>query len=138
MINDSTIKIYIHPSKPYYYPGENFAASILLDVLDTTNCDKMQIIAKGKEIVKAIQKTYIDSYIESESDSETNSNESDEENQHKKKKSNRNEDSSSEQNKNDTTSIARELNESHIIFKYKKILLYQKIILELESFYHIN
>ena len=115
MINDSTVKIYINPSKPYYYPGENFAASILLDVLDTTNCDKMQIITKGKVIVKAIQKTSVDTYFESIS------NESDDDNQIKNRKSKRDEDSSSESQK-DTTSIAKEIDEINKIFKYKKII----------------
>ena len=118
MINDSSIKIYINPSKPYYYPGEHYAASILLDVIDTTKCDKMQIIAKGKVIVKAIQKTSLDSYYESE----TSSNVSDDDNQIKNRKSKRNEDSSSEENQKDTSSIAREIDEIHKIFKYKKIL----------------
>jgi len=52
--NDITIKIYIDFSKPYYYPGEQFAGTILLDVFDTTNCDRMQIIAKGKKFKKHI------------------------------------------------------------------------------------
>ena len=77
MNNGSSVKIYINPSKPYYYPGENFVASILLDVLEKTNCDKMQIIAKGKAIINAVQKTYIDSYFDSDSEAESNSNESD-------------------------------------------------------------
>ena len=123
--NDLTIKIYIDFSKPYYYPGEQFAGTILLDVFDTTNCDRMQIIAKGKKLVKAIQKTYIDSYMDS--DYETSSNESSEEedsNQYRKKKSRKSrETSSSEENVNDTNSVARNLNETHKIFKYKKIVV---------------
>ena len=75
--NKPSIKIYIDFDKPYYYPGEKFYASILLDVIDTSECDKMQIIAKGKEIVKAVQKTYIDSFNDYV-DTETNSNESSE------------------------------------------------------------
>ena len=119
MINDSKVKLYINPSKPYYYPGENFAASILLDVLETIKCDKMQIIAKGKVLIKAIQKTSMDSYYESE----TSSNESDNDNQKKKRKSQRNDDSSSEEStQKDNTSIAREIDEIHKIFKYSKIL----------------
>ena len=83
----SSIKIYIDFDKPYYYPGEKFYASILLDVIETTECDKMQIITKGKEIVKAIQKTYIDSfndYLESETNSDESS--EDEERQYKRRK----------------------------------------------------
>lgn len=119
MNNDSSIRVYINSSKPYYYPGEELGASVLLDVLETTNCNKMQIIAKGKQIVQAIQKTSIDSYMDS---SETDSNESDEDN-HYKNKSKRNEDSSSEENERDNTSIARNLDESKKIFKYKKIVV---------------
>ena len=50
------INIYIDSSKPYYYPGESFLASILLDVIDTVNCNKMVIKAKGKLIINATQK----------------------------------------------------------------------------------
>lgn len=121
MINDSTIKIYIDSSKPYYYPGENFAGSILLDVLEETNCDKMQIIAKGKEIVEAFQKTSLDSYIDSESNDFPS--ESDDESQNNKRNSNRKNDySSSEETEKDNSSFARKLNETRKIFKYKKII----------------
>jgi len=123
--NKPSIKIYIDFDKPYYYPGEKFYASILLDVIDTSECDKMQIIAKGKEIVKAVQKTYIDSFNDYV-DTETNSNESseDEERKYKRKKSRKKEDSSSsEDTENDKDSIARNLNETHKIFKYKKIVI---------------
>jgi hypothetical protein len=118
MNNNSSIKIYINSSKPYYYPGEEVAATILLDVLEKTNCNKMQIIAKGKQIVKALQKKYIESYAESEETN--NSNESEEENESRRKR-NKTEDSS-EPNEYDNTSIARKLDESHKIFKYKKIV----------------
>ena len=50
------ISIYINALKPYYYPGEKFFATILLDVLDKVNCNKMVIIAKGKQIIKASQR----------------------------------------------------------------------------------
>ena len=121
MINDSSIKIYIDSSKPYYYPGENFSGSILLDVLEETNCDKMQIIAKGKEIVEAIQKTSLDTYLDSESNNF--SSDSDDERRNNIRKSNRNNDYSfSEETEKDNSSIARKLNETRKIFKYKKIL----------------
>ena len=48
------IRIYINTSKPYYYPGEKLPASILIDVLDKVKCDKMQVIAKGKIMIKAM------------------------------------------------------------------------------------
>jgi hypothetical protein len=123
--NKSPIKIYIDFDKPYYFPGEKFYASILLDVIETSECDKMQIIVKGKEIVKAVQKTYIDSFNDY-SDTETNSNESseDDERQYKRKKSRKKEESSSsEDTENDKASIARNLDETHKIFKYKKIVI---------------
>lgn len=95
-------------------------ANILLDVLDTTNCDKMRIIAKGKELVKAIQKTFIDSYENLEL--EEYSNESEENYQNKRGNFYDKDDITSEENGNDNSSIARDLNETHKIFKYKKIL----------------
>ena len=122
IINDSTIKIYIDSSKPYYYPGENFAGTILLDVLEETNCDKMQIIAKGKEIVEAIQKTSLDSYLNSESNDFSNGSDDDERQNNKKKLNRKNDYSSSEETEIDNSSIARKLNETKKIFKYKKII----------------
>lgn len=116
MNNNSSIKIYINSSKPYYYPGEEVAATILLDVLEKTNCNKMQIIAKGKQIVKALQKTYVDTYAESEETNNLNATEEDNESRRK-----RNEETS-EQNEYDNSSIARKLDETHKIFKYKKIV----------------
>ena len=56
MDKNSPANIYINSAKPFYYPGEQFLASILLDVLETINCNKMIIIAKGKQIVEATQK----------------------------------------------------------------------------------
>ena len=50
------VKIYLDTPKPYYYPGEQYLASILMEVLDTINCNKMTIIAKGKKIIKVAQK----------------------------------------------------------------------------------
>ena len=54
-LNLVRIKIYIDSSKPYYYPGEQILASILLDVLEEVNCNKMLIVVKGKQIIKASQ-----------------------------------------------------------------------------------
>jgi hypothetical protein len=68
-MNKSQVKIYIDSSRPYYYPGEQFLGSVLLDVLETVSCSKMLIIAKGKQIVKASQ-TKIDKIIEDEEDDE--------------------------------------------------------------------
>lgn len=124
MINESTVKIYINTSKPYYYPGEKFAATILLDVSDTTKCDKMLIIAKGKEIVKAIQKTYIYSDNDYEEEEE-NSNESDDDRKNRRRRSDYITDNSESEEKvkeNDNSSIDRQLNDTLKIFKYKKII----------------
>jgi hypothetical protein len=68
-MNKSQVKIYIDSSRPYYYPGEQFLGSVLLDVLETVSCSKMLIIAKGKQIVKASQPK-IDKIIEDEEDDE--------------------------------------------------------------------
>ena len=68
-MNKSQIKIYIDSSRPYYYPGEQFLGSVLLDVLETVSCSKMLIIAKGKQIVKASQPK-IDKIIEDEEEDE--------------------------------------------------------------------
>ena len=103
MKDNSTIKMYINVSKAYYHPGEKFQATILLDVLDTTNCTKMEIVAKGKGIVKAIQKTYIDSYADSELE-EDYSSESDDNSRNKKGKFYDRDDTSSGEKRNDETS----------------------------------
>ena len=55
MIKNPKINVYINAAKSYYYPGETFSATILLDVKDTVNCNKMTIIAKGKQIINASQ-----------------------------------------------------------------------------------
>jgi hypothetical protein len=81
------IKIYIDSSKPYYYPGEHYAATILLEVSEKVNCDKMCITVKGKQMVDAIQKTEadIDSYLEQQEEEKDDS-DSDEQKNKKKKK----------------------------------------------------
>ena len=56
MDKNSPANIYIDSAKSFYYPGEQFLASILLDVLDTINCNKIIINTKGKQIVYATQK----------------------------------------------------------------------------------
>ena len=117
MNNGSSIKIYIHSSKPYYYPGEQLAASILLDVLEKTNTNKMQIIVKGKEIVDAIQKRYIESYDDNGEDN--NQSESEEE---KESRRTNNKTSSSEEYERENDSIGRKLKEAHHIFKYNKVI----------------
>ena len=74
-MENSKVKIFIDSPKPFYYPGEQLLASVYLDVLETVNCNKMQIKAKGKEIIKAT-KNYspmeIEEYEESESEEDQN------------------------------------------------------------------
>ena len=55
MLKSPKINVYINASKSYYYPGEKFQATILLDIQDKLNCNKMKIIARGKQIIKATQ-----------------------------------------------------------------------------------
>ena len=109
-MENSQVKIFIYSSKPFYYPGEQLLASVYLDVLETVNCTKMTIIAKGKEIIKATKDYHsieIEEYEESES--EENQNHSNEESKANKEfKSN------------------NELNESKVIFKYKKSIQLSK------------
>ena len=131
MKNEYNIKIYIKPSKPYYYTGTIFSSNILLDILEKVKCDQMLIIAKGKLIVKAIQKESLDSYIDSDSDpNEYDVYDSDEDEIKQKKKINknsRNEDNSSEEKKNKKLgSFARNLDETIEIFKYKKVVQISK------------
>ena len=102
MEQNSQVKLYIDLAKPFYYPGEQFLASILLDVLDKINCNKMIIIAKGKQIIKASQ-TKI--FNETEENANLESDEEDEK----------------EDIKGKNESIT-EINDSNIFFKYKKIV----------------
>lgn len=99
MDKNTEVKIYINSSKPYYYPGEQYLASILLDVSQTVNIDKMTIIAKGKQIVKATHKKIVYETDDNIDDSEEEEDEEEDLN-----------------NKEDIT----EINETKIIFKYIK------------------
>ena len=54
-IASSKVNVYINAKKPYYYPGDKFEANILLEVKDKVNCNKMIVIAKGTQIIKASQ-----------------------------------------------------------------------------------
>ena len=101
MEKNTEVKIYINSSKAYYYPGEQFLASILLDVQQTVNTEKMTIIAKGKQIVKATHKKIVYETDENVDDSEEEENEEEE-----------------ELNKNQGE--ITEINETKIIFKYEK------------------
>ena len=103
MDKNSPVSIYIDSAKPFYYPGEQFLASILLDVLETINCNKMIIIAKGKQIVDATQKR---SFNETEENVD-NSDSDDEDEQ---------------QDIDNQKEAVTTINESNTIFKFKKIV----------------
>lgn len=111
----SQVKINIDLSKSYYYPGEILSGSILLNVLEKVNCNKMLIIAKGKKIIKASQTLSIgsgDKTWEEEEELEIVSNDS-------SKVSNSN--SSSEvKDKNKSNSL--KIHDSNHIFKYNKVI----------------
>ena len=115
MNNNTQIKIYIDSSKPYYYPGEQILASILLDVLEEVNCNKMLIVAKGKQIIKASQLKMIQT--ENIDNDEEEEFENDNEDNIK-----RDSEDSSYNYKNERI----ELNESKTIFKYKKTVKISK------------
>ena len=120
-MNNSKIKIYIDCQKPYYYPGEQLQASIYIDSLDTIDSNKMIIIAKGKEKIKAIQKN-IPLELYEYDDSEDEDEEEKESNEHindlNKNLTNKDikEDSQEDNIRN------KEINESKVIFKYKKAI----------------
>ena len=119
------IKIYIDSSKPYYYPGEHYAATILLEVSEKVNCDKMCITVKGKQMVDAIQKAEadIDSYLEQQEEEKDDS-DSDEQKNKKKKISNifRNQKDVSEEEEDEKSYENKEIKECQRIFKYQKII----------------
>ena len=117
MNNGSSIKIYIHSSKPYYYPGEQLAASILLDVLEKTKTNEMKIIVKGKEIVDAIQMRN----KESSDDNGEDNNQSESEEEKESRRTN-NKTIRSKEYEKENDSICRKLKEAHNIFKYCKVI----------------
>lgn len=117
-MNNSKIKIFIDCPKSYYYPGEQLQASIHIDSLDTIDSNKMIIIAKGKEIIKAIQKNIPLELYEYDDDSEDEEEKESNEltNDFNKILANKDikEDLQEEKLRN------KEINESKVIFKYKK------------------
>ena len=113
-MENSQIKLYIDIPKPYYYPGEQFLASILIEAFDTVNCNKMTIVAKGKKISKATQK--ICSELEEYEDSEEEEIEEPNDITNNLNNSNTKEKESSSIDNN----THKEIDEKMIIFKYKK------------------
>ena len=125
-IKDKIIRIYINSSKEYYYPGEKFEASILLDVFGRTKCDKLQVISKGKIIIKGI-KTEIS---EEDDDEGINKKEikpekqepGDKKKKKKKMKEVNLEDSSSDEDYIGLGEETKKIEETKEIFKYTKII----------------
>ena len=113
----SQIKIYIDLSKSYYYPGETLSGSVYLDVLEEVNCNKMLLVAKGKQIIKASQNLSIDS---------GNSTSEEEENSESVSKDNSKDIksifSSDNEDKNKSKNNDLSVNNSKDIFKYKKVI----------------
>ena len=118
------IRIYINTSKPYYYPGEKLPASILIDVFDKVKCDKMQVIAKGKIMIKAMHSSN-DSDDEEEKDKKSINANIEPGKKNKKKKKLKEvivDDTSSEEEYIEAAEPTRKIQEEKEIFKYKKII----------------
>ena len=119
--NNSKVKIYIDSTKSYYNPGETFSASIKLDVLEEVNSNKILIIAKGKQIIKAFQNRLLltDDYSDEDYDYEEEESESDFDSTFK-------DDSNEIYSTNSKEKIKKtkgiiDINESKEIFKYKRV-----------------
>ena len=122
-IKDKILRIYINPTKEYYYPGEKFEASILLDVFSKTKCDKLQVISKGKIIIKGI-KTDI---LEEDEDEGINKKEIKPEPGTKKKKKKKMREVNIEDTSSDNDYIGpgeetKKIEETKEIFKFTKII----------------
>ena len=121
---NTQIRIYIYTTKPYYYPGEKLTASILLDVFDKVKCDKMQVIAKGKIMIKAMHSSN-DSDDEEEKDKKSINANVEPGKKIKKKKKLKEvivDDTSSEEEYIEAAEPTRKIQEEKEIFKYKKII----------------
>ena len=132
--NNNKVRLYIHTTKAYYYPGEKLGASILIDVFEKIKCDKLQAIAKGKLIIKTTQRSP-DSDDEDElfetiekDNQEKDSNKDKKNKKAKKKKIMRefnDEDSSSsgeEEGYKVNSGEKKKISETKEIFKFKKII----------------
>ena len=115
-MENSQVKIYIDTPKPFYYPGEQILGSILLNVIEVVNTNKMIIITKGKEIAK-VTKKYIPLDIEEYEESEEDNEPEDNTQSPNQKEMNKEEEPSYKGEK-----ANKEINESKTIFKYKKVL----------------
>ena len=120
--NNSKVKIYFDSSKSYFNPGETFSASIKLDVLEEVNSNKILIIAKGKQIIKAIQNRLLhaDDYSDDDYDYEEEESESDFDSTFKDNSDEIYSTISKEKIKNTNGII--DINESKEIFKYKRVV----------------
>ena len=120
--NNSKVKIYIDSSKSYFNPGETFSASIKLEVLEEVNTNKILIIAKGKQIIKAIQNRllHVDDYSDDDYNYEEEESESDFDSTFKDISDEIYSIKSKEKMKNTNGII--DINESKEIFKYKRVV----------------
>ena len=119
---NTQIRIYIYTTKPYYYPGEKLTASILLDVFDKVKCDKLQVIAKGKIMIKAIH-TSLDSDDEEDKEKNTINFEKGKGKKRKKRlKETHYDDTSSDNEYNEAAEISKKVQEEKELFKFKKII----------------
>ena len=86
----SQIKVFFDIQKPFYYPGEQILGSILIEFLDSINCNQISIISKGKQYIKINKKNisceieddlyYDDSFEEGDTDDKKNKTEKNMEN----------------------------------------------------------
>lgn len=121
--NNSQVKIYIDSSKSYFNPGETFSASIKLEVLEEVNSNKILIIAKGKQIIKAIQNRLLqtDDYSDDDFDYEDEESESDFDSTFKDN-SDEIYSTNSKDNKIKNKKGIIDINETKEIFKYKRVV----------------
>ena len=119
--NNSKVKIYFDSPKSYFNPGETFTASIKLDVLEEINANKILIIAKGKQLIKAIQnRVLLSDYSDDDFDYEEEESEYDFDSTFKDNSDDIYSIISKEKIKNTKGII--DINESKEIFKYKRVV----------------
>ena len=106
MANNDPVKIYIESKKAYYYPGEQYLASVLMEVLQKVKCNKMIIIAKGKQIINATQRKF-DMETQETQNKDVDSEEEEEQR---------------EEIRNKQKQQMTDINETKTLFKFKKVI----------------
>ena len=119
MFKNDKIRIYINTSKAYYYPGQKLEASIFIDVSEKTRCDKLQVIAKGKMFINAIQ---TGPYSDDEDEIIKTAQPDVKGKKKKKLKEFHDDDTSSEEAYVQANQLEKKFKETNEIFKYKKII----------------